>query len=83
MDPKSFYFTGEWKQCCVPMFVCFVALRPKSTSIMVQGSKIALARSYLRVPQAAGQANILIFLGEINFSPNMQIIFVVQGKYLF
>ena len=27
-----------------------------------QGSKIVLVRSYLRVPQAAGQVNILIFL---------------------
>ena len=32
-----------------------------------QGSKIALVRSYLRVPQAAGQVKILIFLVKINF----------------
>ena len=32
-----------------------------------QGSKIALVRSYLRVPQAAGQVKILIFLVKIKF----------------
>ena len=48
-----------------------------------QGSKIALVRSYLRVPQAAGQLNILIFLVEINFFPYMQKKFVMQGKCLF
>ena len=32
-----------------------------------QGSKIALVRSYLRVPQAAGQVEILIFLVKIIF----------------
>ena len=35
----------------------------------VQGSKIVLVRSYLRVPQAAGQVNILIFLVKIEYSP--------------
>ena len=34
-----------------------------------QGSKIALVRSYLRVPQAAGQVEYLIFLVKINFFP--------------
>ena len=34
-----------------------------------QGSKIALVRSYLRVPQAAGQVENLIFLVKINFFP--------------
>ena len=34
-----------------------------------QGSKIALVRSYLRVPQAAGQAKILIFLVKFDFFP--------------
>ena len=48
-----------------------------------QGSKIALVRSYLRVPQAAGQVNILIFLVKINFFPCMPIFFVMQGKCLF
>ena len=33
----------------------------------MQGSKIALVRSYLRVHQAAGQVKILIFLVKINF----------------
>ena len=47
------------------------------------GSKIVLVRSYLRVSQAAGQVNILIFLLKINFSPCMPIHFVMQGKCLF
>ena len=34
-----------------------------------QGSKIALVSSYLRVPQAAGQVEILIFLMKINIFP--------------
>ena len=48
-----------------------------------QGSKIVLVHSYLRVPQAAGQVNILIFLVKIKFSPCMSINFVMQGKCLF
>ena len=48
-----------------------------------QGSKIALVRLYLRVPKAAGQAKILIFLVKINFSPYMAIILVMQGKCIF
>ena len=48
-----------------------------------QGSKIALVRSYLRVPKAAGQVKILIFLVKIKFSPYMPIIFLMQGKCLF
>ena len=49
----------------------------------MQGSKIVLVRSYLRVSQAAGQVNILIFLLKIKFSPCMPINFVMQGKCLF
>ena len=49
----------------------------------LQGSKIVLVRSYLRVSQAAGQVNILIFLLKIKFSQCMPIIFVMQGKCLF
>ena len=48
-----------------------------------QGSKIVLVRWYLRVSQAAGQVNILIFLLKIKFSPCMPINFVMQGKCLF
>ena len=48
-----------------------------------QGSKIVLVRSYLRVSQAAGQVNILIFLLKIKFSPCMPIHFVIQSKWLF
>ena len=36
---------------------------------LIQGSKIALVRSYLRVPQGTGQVNILIFLVKITFFP--------------
>ena len=36
---------------------------------LLQGSKIVLVRSYLRVPEAAGQVKILIFLLKIKFSP--------------
>ena len=48
-----------------------------------QGSKKVLVRSYLRVSQAAGQVNILIFLLKIKFSPCMPLNFVMQGKCLF
>ena len=48
-----------------------------------QGSKIALVRLYLRVPQAAGRVKNLIFLVKIKFSPYMPTIFVMQGKCLF
>ena len=51
--------------------------------LLLQGSKIVLVRSYLRVSQAAGQVNILIFLLKIKFSPCMTINFVMQGKCLF
>ena len=48
-----------------------------------QSSKKALVRSYLRVPQAAGRVEILIFLVKIIFFLYMSIIFVMQGKCLF
>ena len=49
-------------------------LREFATSLVLvilceQGSKIALVRSYLRVPPAAGQVKILIFLVKIKFFP--------------
>ena len=53
---------------------------------VLQGSKIVLVGSYLRVSQAAGQVNILIFLLKIKFSPCMPINFVMQifrGLYCF
>ena len=37
--------------------------------IIMQGSKIALIRLYLRVPQAERQVEILLFLVKINFFP--------------
>ena len=40
-----------------------------SSDVQLQGSKIALVCSYLRVPQAAGQVKILIFLVRIKFFP--------------
>ena len=46
-------------------------------TVNVQGSKIALVRSYLRVHQAAGQVTILIFLVKITFFPYMPINFVM------
>ena len=49
----------------------------------VQGSKIALVRSYLRVPQAAGQVKIFIFLVKIKISPIYANILVMQGKCIF
>ena len=52
-------------------------------SVEYQGSKILLVPSYLRVPRAAGQVKILIFLVKIKFRPYMPIIFVMQGKCLF
>ena len=55
----------------------------QTAPIGAQGSKIALVRSYLRVPQAAGQAKILIFLVKIKFFPYMPIFFAMQGKCLF
>ena len=64
---SSFRLVVSYKQKCVPE----------------QGSKIVLVRSYLRVSQAAGQVNILIFLLKIKFSPCMPINFVMQGKCLF
>ena len=55
----------------------------KQSNEYSQGSKIALVRSYLRVPEVAGQVEILIFLVKIIFFPYMPIIFVMQGKCLF
>ena len=49
----------------------------------VAGLENSTLRSYLRVSQATGQVNILIFILKINFSPCMPINFVMQGKCLF
>ena len=46
----------------------------------MQGSKIALVRSYLRVPQAAGQVKILTFLVKIKFFPMYANIFCDAGQ---
>ena len=47
----------------------------------MQGLKIAIVRLYLRLPQAAGQVKILIFL--VFFFPYMPIISAMLGKCLF
>ena len=46
----------------------------------VQGSKILLVRSCLRLPQAAGQVKILIFLVKIKFFPIYGNIFCDAGQ---
>ena len=46
----------------------------------IQGSKIALVRSYLRVPQAAGQVKILLFLVKIKIFPIYANIFCDAGQ---
>ena len=46
----------------------------------IQGSKILLVRSYLRLPQAAGQVKILIFLVKIKFFPIYANIFCDAGQ---
>ena len=48
--------------------------------IIKQGLKIALVRSYLRVPQAAGQVKMLIFLVKIRFIPIYANIFCDVGQ---
>ena len=45
-----------------------------------QGSKIALVRSYLRVPQAAGQVKILLFPVKIKNFPIYAINFCDAGQ---
>ena len=60
-----------------------MASHQKLLSRKEMGSKIALVRSLLRVPQAAGQVKILIFLAKINLFPHISIVFVMQGKCLF
>ena len=51
-----------------------------SANNLDQGSKIALVRSYLRVPQAAGQVKNLIFLVKIDFFPMYANIFCDAGQ---
>ena len=69
---------------CFPGLIKIIShCHSHDSSITQQGSKIVLVHSYLRVPKAAGQVNILIFLVEFKFSPCMTINFVMQGKCLF
>ena len=48
-----------------------------------QGSKIALVHSYLRVPRAAGQVKILIFLVKFIFFPYANNFCDSAGIYVF
>ena len=77
-EPSSTNVLANIKQ----LFNC-LTLRCYLEKGYFQGSKIVLVRSYLRVSQAAGQVNILIFLLKIKFSPCMPINIVMQGKCLF
>ena len=62
-------------------YVCECSEQEKKSDIyIIQGSKIALARSYLRVPQAAGQVKILMFLVKIKFFPIYANIFSDAGQ---
>ena len=54
-----------------------------SSLLYNQGSKIALFCLYLRVPQAAGQEKILIFLVKIVFFPIHANIFCDAGQVPF
>ena len=51
------------------VFFIFIQILIEHSVSNSQGSKIALVRSYLRVPQAAGQVEILIFLMKVNIFP--------------
>ena len=50
--------------------------------LCLQGLKIALVHSYLRVSEAAGQVKILIFLLKIKLSTYISKFFVMLGKCL-
>ena len=69
--------------CCLVAHLKSSGVCVYFSSQITQGSKIALVRSYLRVPQAAGQVKSLVFLLKIKLSPCMPIYFVMQGKCLF
>ena len=50
--------------------MCSYRLLYQLTKVNIaQGSKIVLVRSYLRVPQTAGQVKILLFLVKFKFPP--------------
>ena len=55
-------FPGNW-------LAARIADLTPDLQVLLQGSKILLVRSYLRLPQAAGQVKILIFLVKIEFFP--------------
>ena len=63
-----------------PLLICiFMSM---FSEYQYQGSKIALVRSYLRVSQAAGQVEILIFLMKMIFFLYMPTIFCDAGQVL-
>ena len=56
-----------WTKCC---HLAYLPLKEfRETALFNQGWKIALVRSYLRVPQAAGQVKILAFLVKFKIFP--------------
>ena len=63
-----------------PIIPIFYPKFQRAPTFYPQGSKIALVRSYLRVPQAAGQVKILIFLVKIYFFPIHANIFCNAGQ---
>ena len=69
-----------WKK---EMFYFHFLVKPSDSGVSsnnFQGSKIALVRSYLWVPQAAGQVKILIFPLKIKFFPMYANIFCDAGQ---
>ena len=57
-----------------------VAIDECTDKLVKWGSKIALVRSYVRVPQVAGQVKILIFLVRINVFPMFANMFCDAGQ---
>ena len=74
--PKSVNHYKCCLLCC--LLKCFKSIFVKRCAPR-QGSKIALLCSYLRVPQAAGQVKILIFLVK-TFFPMYANIFCDAGQ---
>ena len=66
----------------IVLFVQVLSTKRNHTTL-VQGSKITLVRSYLRVPQAAGQVKILLFLVKIKVFPMYVNIFCDAGQVPF
>ena len=65
---------------CPFITISMLKCRPGPIVPPDQGSKIAPVRSYLRVPQAAEQVKIVIFLVKIKFFSMYANIFCDAGK---